>query len=114
MRVGGDFRRGGLAGADGPDRLVGDHDFGELLRASSRRCRFWNWLDQHGFGLAALALFQALAHADDRRQPEFERGLRALEHGLVGLAEVLPAFAVADDGVGGARRRRASGRKSRR
>ena len=66
---------------------------------------FWNWRDQYRFGLAALALFQALAHAHDRRQPEFQRGLRPLEHRLIGLAEVLAALAVADDGVRGARGR---------
>ena len=56
---------------------------------------------QHGLGIAALALFQTLAHAHNRRDPELQRGQRALEHGLIGLGEILAAFAVPHNGVGG-------------
>ena len=61
---------------------------------------FWNCADQHRFGVAALALFEALAHADDRGEAELEGRLGALQDGLIGLAEILAALAVADDARG--------------
>ena len=70
-------------------------------------------LDQHGFGLAAFALCQQLADADDRGEPGFERRLGPLQHRLVGLAEILAALAVADDDVAARPRRSASGRRFR-
>ena len=52
-----------------------------------------------GVGVAALALVLELAHADDGDQARFHRRAYAQVHGLVGLAEVLAALAVADDHI---------------
>ena len=68
---------------------------------------------EHGFGVAALAIFQEFADAHDRREAGFERGQGPLQHGLVGLAEILAALAVADDGVAGAHGDESWDRKSR-
>ena len=63
--------RRGLAGADRPDRLVGDHQ--PLVRAG----RLGNRLDlepQHEHHLPGLALLERLADAGDHAQPVPERG----------------------------------------
>src|ERR1700733_16170423 len=39
-------------------------------------------------------MLRQFAHAYNRRQSRFERGQRPLQHGLVRLAEILPALAV--------------------
>ena len=49
------------------------------------------------FGLPRFTLLQALADADDGSQPGFDRGRGLLENRLVGFAEILAAFAMADD-----------------
>ena len=46
-----------------------------------------------------FALLERLADADDRRQSGGQRGLDLLVDRLVGLAEELPTFAVAEDHV---------------
>ena len=51
---------------------------------------------QHILRAVAFALFQALAYAYDGREPGFERRAGPLRDGLIGLAEVLPPFAVTD------------------
>ena len=66
-------RRRGLAGTDGPDRLVGDDRLGQRRDADAR---------DHGLELArhdlrrdvGFALRQRLADADDRRQARRQRG----------------------------------------
>src|ERR1035437_4432431 len=99
--VGGDLGGRGLAGADGPDGFVGNHDLGELLFGEPGDALL-ELSGEHGFGVAALAIGQEFADADDGRESEFERRSGALEDGLIGLVEILAAFAVADDGVAGA------------
>ena len=56
---------GGAAGADGPDRLVGDHQAGDLVPAQAGQRAADLALDDLG-GAAGLALLQDLADADDR------------------------------------------------
>ena len=97
-RVGGHFRGSRLPGADGPYRLIGDDDFGELLFGQTGD-PLPALADQGGLRVAALAIFQAFSHADDGSQVEFQRGLRALQDRLIGLAEILTAFAVPDNGI---------------
>ena len=62
------FRGGHLAGADGPDRLVGDHDRRHLLGRQPGQ-RAVELAPDDLRGLARLALGQQFADADDRRQP---------------------------------------------
>ena len=98
MRLFGDFRRRGLAGADRPDRLVREDQRrhgrgGKSVEAARQLGR------QHFFGAVAGAFGVGLADADNRLEARRERGLDAGVHGLVGLAEILAAFAVADDDV---------------
>ncbi len=93
-----------LAGADRPDRLVGDH---HLLGFVGRRraSRIASSLAADHFHRAArFALGERLADARDRQQTRRERGLRLLRDALVGLAEVLAALRVAEDHVGDAQR----------
>ena len=86
--------RGGLAGADRPHRLVGDHE--PLVLAGGERDRLDLDLE-HELGVAGLALLQRLADAGDHAEPGFERGARAAGDGLVALAEQLPTLRVADE-----------------
>ena len=58
-----------------------------------------NCSDEHGFGFARFALLQALAHAHDGRQSGIQRSHGPLQHGLVGLLEILAPFAVPDQHV---------------
>ena len=82
--------RGGLPGADRPDRLVGDHEVVVGLEHADLAA-------EDVVGLARLALGQGLADAGDHVQPALQRGAAAPRDGLVGLAEVLAAFRVADE-----------------
>jgi len=50
--------------------------------------------DEHVFGVAAFEFLEALTHADDGGESEFQRGLGALEDGFVGLGEILAPLAV--------------------
>ena len=93
-------RRGGLAGADRPDGLVGDVQRRRRLR-DGRGDRV-DLAAEDGLGLPRLALLQGLADAGDDAEPGLERGVRAARGRLVGLAEVLAALGVADDRAGGA------------
>ena len=93
--------RRGAAGADRPDRLVGDDharevgvvDLGEVGRDLAL---------EHRLDLVAVALGLGLATAQERQQVGREqRGDLARER-LVGLAEQLAALGVADDRASGA------------
>ena len=66
-RLLGDLGRGDLAGADRPDRLVGDHHVGEPLGRDLLE-PLLHLVAQLALGLAALALLLGLAHAQDRAQ----------------------------------------------
>ncbi len=91
------LRRRGLAGADGPDGLVGDDDLADAVAVD---------VDHGGqlalddfFGLPGFALCQRFADADDGRDAVRQRGGGLGGHQLVGLAVVLAALRMADDGV---------------
>src|SRR6266571_15008 len=60
-------RRRVFAGADRPDRFVGERRVGERSRPGGGEHRI-ELAPDHAFGLAALALFQGLAHAQNRSQ----------------------------------------------
>jgi len=79
------FGRGDLAGADGPDRLVGDHDLAHLLGRKPGQ-RAVELAADHFGGLARLALLQQLPDADDRRQPGCQGRVNLLVDLLVRLA----------------------------
>ena len=89
---------GGLARADRPNGLVCDNYAlsGFLFNALIERT---NLGSEEGIGNACFALLKGLADANDRENAVFERSLDAHIDGFVGLAEVLPALAVADDSV---------------
>ena len=92
------LRRGGLAGADGPHRLIGDDALAQLLGGHTGQ----RGLDLQGdqlHGDAQLPLLQRLAHADDGVQTGLQCGQHLAVYGEVRLAEVLPALGVADDDV---------------
>jgi len=52
---------------------------------------------QHVVRESSLPLFQHFAHAADRREPGFQRGLKTQVHGVIGFAEILAALGVAND-----------------
>ena len=99
MRVGGDFRRGRLAGADRPDRLVGDQDLGKLLRRSSRRCRPGNDRASTASVWPASRCSSVSPTQTIGVSPASSAAMVFLQHGLVRLTEILAALAVADDHV---------------
>ena len=86
---------GSLAGADGPDGLVGDDHVLQLLGGDTVQSDLHLHADQF-LGDTLLTLGQALAHADDGLQTTGQRRTGTLVDGLVGLGEVLTALAVAD------------------
>ena len=85
---------GGLAGADGPDGLVGDGEAGRKVDAGEGAAGL---ADEDFVGLAFFALALGLADAEDGAQAGGKGGLQLLVHRLVGLAEVGAALGVADD-----------------
>ena len=92
---------GGLAGADGPDGLVGDDHAAHLALSQASQSDLHLIGDQL-LGDVQLALLQALAHAHDGTQTGLQGGVDLLVDGQVGLVVVLTALGVADDDVLGA------------
>ena len=86
--------RGRDAGADGPDGLVGDGDVGELGGADLGEAGVELAADL-ALGLAALALLERLAAAEDRPQAGVERRPDLPRQVGVVLVVVLPALGVA-------------------
>ena len=89
---------GGAAGADGPDRFIGNRHVDNVACAHVGQPLARLAL-QHGFGLAGFVFGQRLADAHDWLQPTGEHGPHFLIHQLIALAEDLAAFGVADDDV---------------
>ncbi len=98
VRFGGHFGRCGFAGADGPDRLIGDDDGRGGLGGDAGECTGDLGL-QNLLGQAAFALGKHFADADDGDDAVLERGVELLVDDLVGLGEILAALGVADEGV---------------
>src|SRR3989338_3583885 len=92
---------GGLAGADGPDGLVGYYDLRGLgggdAGESAVKLGFKN-----AVSLLALALLEGFADAEYGHDIGLYRGLHLFVHHLVGLEEDLAALGMADDSVGAA------------
>ena len=88
----------GLAGADGPHRLIGDHALPQLLRGHAGQGGLDLQRDQlHGD--AQLPLLQRLTHADDGVQTRLQRREHLAVDGEIRLAEILAALRVTDDDV---------------
>jgi len=85
---------GGKAGADRPDRFVGQHHFSHLGTAETGETRF-ELPDDLGFGLFQIAFFLRLAECQNRNHAVLEDGLGLGVDLLVGLAKQLSALAVA-------------------
>ncbi len=83
------------AGADRPDRLIGDHDLRQPLVGNAREVLL-HLLAQLAIGLVVVALGLRLANTQDRRQACSERSGHLGGEGPVGLAEVLPALGVTE------------------
>ena len=83
LRLGG---RGGLAGADGPDRLVGDDRLGHLFLGQPGQAAA-DLGFQHFLRLAGFAFGQGFADADNR----LERG-RVDGRGLFGQSSASDSF----------------------
>src|ERR1700761_3491476 len=99
MRGGGNLWRGGLAGADGPDWLIGyRHRFCVFRDDPYEGER--NLFAQDFVGVSCFAVGQNFANADDGDEFVLERGGELLVDGLVGFVEVLAALGVSDDDVG--------------
>ncbi len=100
VSVGGDLRRGGAAGADGPDGLVGEDD--RIGQSVLDAFEGDGCLELEDFGgEVGLALFEMFSDADDGDESMSEGCFELEIDGGVGLVEVLAAFGVADEDVGG-------------
>jgi hypothetical protein len=86
-----------LAGADGPDGLVGDDDLAPVLHllADGREL-----VDDDFHGLVGLALLESLANAEDDVDASVESGLGLVGDESVALLEDYAALAVADQSPG--------------
>mmetsp|Transcript_21021 Transcript_21021/g.48024 ORF Transcript_21021/g.48024 Transcript_21021/m.48024 type:complete len:324 (-) Transcript_21021:122-1093(-) len=90
------IRRGHLAGADGPDGLVGKDDL-LPVRLGERRREGLHLLVQDVEGGACLARLQLLADAGEGAQAVFDGKLGLVSDRLARLAAILAALAVPQD-----------------
>ncbi|MDF2493007.1 MAG: hypothetical protein K0Q58_1585 [Microbacterium sp.] len=88
--------RRGLARADGPDRLVRDHDLGVRGDSLERDAQL---SDGDGARAVLLEVGGRLAHADHRAQAVAERRGDLRGHDVVGFGVVFAPFRVADDHI---------------
>src|SRR5690348_8483997 len=84
---------GHLAGADSPDRLVGDHHRRHVLGLESLEALV-ELAHAEAEMLPGLANLERLPQAQDRREPGPQRGQRLGVDQVVGLAVVLPPLGV--------------------
>src|SRR4051794_19121411 len=92
------LRRGHLAGADRPHRLVGEDDLPDLLRGQALQGRV-ELVAAVGHVPGRQPLGQPLPHAQDRGQAVPERGLQLAGHQGVVLAVDRAPLRVSDDDV---------------
>src|ERR1700685_2830950 len=85
------------AGADRPDRLIGDDEIGKSSRQRAVELRA-----HHRVGLAGIALGARFADADDGKQARAPRRQRLGAHHGIGLAVIMPTLGMADDDGTGA------------
>src|SRR5260370_26289050 len=98
MSVCSKLRRRSLSGADGPHRLV-RHRQRVRLRARDLAKSNTALPAQNALRQSAFALGQHLADADDRLEPSSQRSPQLAVNRLIGFAEILAAFGMADDHV---------------
>ena len=84
----------GLAGADGPYRLVCDYDFGEILGRKTEQSLYLTF--HHIVVASVLALLKNLSHAEYGPESVLECKLCLGEKELVVFSEILAALAVAE------------------
>jgi len=85
---------GGLAGTDGPNRFIGEDDPAPVGDVGLHRGQ----LGEHNLlGAAGFPLGQLLSEAGDHLEPFCERKADLLADELVGLAEDVASFGVAED-----------------
>jgi hypothetical protein len=88
----------GVAGANRPNRLVGNHQRRQRSGVEALDCRFH--LAQHDVErLASLPLLQALAYAQDWHDVVRQQGGDLFSHTRVGFAEELTPLRVTNDAV---------------
>ena len=88
---------GDLAGADGPDGLVGDDDLAPVLNLLGDGGKLG---DDNLHGLVGLALLEGLTAAEDDADAAVNGGLGLVGDEGVGLLEDDAALAVAEEGPG--------------
>ena len=87
------FRRGGLAGANGPNRFICQHDFADAVTVGmNHRCQLT--LD-HFFGMTGFAFGQCFADADDGRDACSQCSPGLVGHQRVTFSMVLAALGMA-------------------
>ena len=89
---------GSLAGADGPQGLIGDDHVAHLVGGHAGQGAL-HLIGDELHGHAQLPLLQALAHTHNGVEAGVDGGVNLLVHGEVGLVVVLAALRVADDHV---------------
>src|SRR5579885_1291809 len=92
----GSFGGSGLAGADGPDRLIG-HDQFRLIVVGDAGQAPRDLGANHRLCLAGLVLLQVLTDANDRAQTVLKGRQHLLIDQLIAFAEERAAFRVAED-----------------
>ncbi len=100
MRSLGHRRRGRLAGADRPDRLVGDHDTGGLRPRALRPGRGRAGPERRTSVAPASRSASRLPDAEDRVETDRQRRRHLLGQRLVRLAEELAPLGVAEEDAG--------------
>ena len=90
------LRRRVVAGADGPDRLVGDRYAGHVGGRDPFEAA-GELRSGHGLGLAGLALVERLAHAQHDLEAGLQPGGDLAAHQLVALAVEVAPLGVAED-----------------
>ena len=91
--------RGGLAGTDGPYRLIGDDDIGHILGrelVEDVHNLFLDDIEMPSF----FPLGQVLAYAEDHLETCSKSKLHLLDELLIGLTIILPSLGMTEDGVG--------------
>src|SRR5579863_25245 len=108
MGLGGELRRGCLAGSNGPDWLVRDDKFASFLGGDGMEGTK-ALAAEYIFGQPRFAFFQNLADANDWGKSSFKRGFELEIHHVISLTEILAAFGMANDCVGTADREQHAG-----
>src|SRR5260370_1434133 len=101
MSVGGNFRGGGAARADGPNWFVCNQNTGELLRGQ-RAGAAAELPAENSLGKSGVAVLLRFSQANDGSEAVRQRDQGLLSHIVIRLAKKLAALGVADDDVAAA------------